>query len=368
MCSRGRIALVLEVRDLRVEGAALGRGDEAAARDPHADEDPDDQREEDGRQRRGVIAKVEHSVVRSQQSGKGRRSGRAHAAASSRRVPHRIGPLDHHLREGAVVRVRLERDGRPRGGPREAGTRSADSSCASATTSPSPLPALRNSDGQSCPRQLPAGTAGRAAAVGMDGGDPGPPVGRLCGSRTKAQTSCARSESSRLAADFHPPKRSAIRWPSRLDQAAQLRGGGDRDHDRAEARETASATNGSIPTLRLTSRDTPFASTRISPTLQPRQERRGHAGAVALEELDQVEVRPDGDDQLGALLVGEQEREVLADAGRGDDVVRRRRARRAARPPGAVPSAVGVDERSPRRERSAASETESMSPTITSGL
>ena len=54
------------------------------------------------------------------------------------------------------------------------------------------------------------------------------------------------------------------------------------------------------------------------PHLQPRDERRRHPRAVALEELDEVEVRADGDDQLGALLVGEQQRDVLADPGRGD--------------------------------------------------
>ena len=52
--------------------------------------------------------------------------------------------------------------------------------------------------------------------------------------------------------------------------------------------------------------------------LQPRHERRRHAGSVALQELDQVEMRADGDDQLGSLLVREQERDVLGDARRGD--------------------------------------------------
>src|SRR5919205_254142 len=55
--------------------------------------------------------------------------------------------------------------------------------------------------------------------------------------------------------------------------------------------------------------------------LEPCEECGRHAGAVALEELDQVEVRADRDDQLGALLVGKQEREVLADARHGDDLV-----------------------------------------------
>ena len=68
------------------------------------------------------------------------------------------------------------------------------------------------------------------------------------------------------------------------------------------------ATSGHIPTRWRKSRETPRASTRISPTLEPRQERRRHACAVALEELDQVEMRPDRDDELGALLVREQHR------------------------------------------------------------
>ena len=38
--------------------------------------------------------------------------------------------------------------------------------------------------------------------------------------------------------------------------------------------------------------------------LQARDERRRHPVTVSLEELDQVEVRPHGDDQLGPFLVG----------------------------------------------------------------
>src|SRR5438105_4144726 len=43
---------------------------------------------------------------------------------------------------------------------------------------------------------------------------------------------------------------------------------------------------------------------------------RRHSGPVPLQELDQVEVRPDGDNQLGTLLEGEQQRYVLADTRR----------------------------------------------------
>ena len=102
------------------------------------------------------------------------------------------------------------------------------------------------------------------------------------------------------------------------------------------------------------------------PHLQPRHERRGHPGAVALEELDQVEVRADGDDQLGALLVGEQQRDVLADPGRGDRAERRAPSRSSARRARARRRRGRRGRRARRRERSASSETESMSPTITS--
>ena len=79
------------------------------------------------------------------------------------------------------------------------------------------------------------------------------------------------------------------------------------------------------------------------PHLQPRDERRCHPGPVALEELDEIEVGADGDDQLGAFLVREQERNVLADPGRGDDLVLQPEP---VEPlcPGRAPVPVGVDE------------------------
>ena len=55
---------------------------------------------------------------------------------------------------------------------------------------------------------------------------------------------------------------------------------------------------------------------------QPGEEGRGHAAALAVEELDQVEVGADGDDQRRPLLEGHQHRHVLAGAGGGDDRVR----------------------------------------------
>src|SRR5438128_4395781 len=56
--------------------------------------------------------------------------------------------------------------------------------------------------------------------------------------------------------------------------------------------------------------------------LEPCDESRRHAGAVPFEEFDQVEVRAHGDDQLGAFLVCEQQRQVLADPCRRNDLVR----------------------------------------------
>ena len=100
---------------------------------------------------------------------------------------------------------------------------------------------------------------------------------------------------------------------------------------------SASTKSGQTPTRRLTSRDTPFASTRISPTFRRVTNVDAMPGAVALEELDQVQVRPDGDDQLRALLEREQQREVLADPGRRHGVVRARRARSSRAAPGAFP-------------------------------
>ena len=50
------------------------------------------------------------------------------------------------------------------------------------------------------------------------------------------------------------------------------------------------------------------------------RKRRGHAFAVAVEELDEVELRADRDDQPRALLGGDQHRDVLARARRGHEL------------------------------------------------
>src|SRR6266511_4025050 len=128
-----------------------------------------------------------------------------------------------------------------------------------------------------------------------------------------------------------------------LDHVTELR---RRKHGRDDGTEAGEREDDERPDT-----DAPADETRDAlrvdedlPHLQARDERRRHPGAVALEKLDQVQVRADGDDQLGALFVGEQERDVLADSGRRDGVMRQpellepRGARRAA------VAAVGVDD------------------------
>ena len=63
-------------------------------------------------------------------------------------------------------------------------------------------------------------------------------------------------------------------------------------------------------------RATPFASIRISPTRKTDEERRGHPRPTLVQELPEVPVRADGNDELRALLVGEEERDVFARARR----------------------------------------------------
>jgi len=55
-----RLDLLLQPRDLPLEVVALGVVDEAPARDSDADQDPDDEHQEDGRERGDVVAQVEH--------------------------------------------------------------------------------------------------------------------------------------------------------------------------------------------------------------------------------------------------------------------------------------------------------------------
>ena len=82
-CSRPRFAgllrrlveLLLQVCDLAARaGLFVPLVEIAAVGDPDADEDPDDQGEEDGRERRDVVAEVEH-LRAPRQSGTGRAAG-----------------------------------------------------------------------------------------------------------------------------------------------------------------------------------------------------------------------------------------------------------------------------------------------------
>ena len=101
---------------------------------------------------------------------------------------------------------------------------------------------------------------------------------------------------------------------------------------------TANVTSGQIP---IAGRDEPRDALRVDERLahlEPRDERRRHAGPVPLHELDEVEVRAHRDDQLGAALVREEKRDVLADAGADTvEYVSPRAVRRSE--PGARPSA-----------------------------
>src|SRR6185312_3830435 len=63
---------LLQARELVLEELRLRSVDEATVGDPDADQDPDDQREEDGRERGDVVAKVKHGLRAPRQSGTGR--------------------------------------------------------------------------------------------------------------------------------------------------------------------------------------------------------------------------------------------------------------------------------------------------------
>src|SRR5712691_6701251 len=105
-----------------------------------------------------------------------------------------------------------------------------------------------------------------------------------------------------------------------LDQMAKRRGDGDRHTDRRKAGDRE---HDERPDSDLSARE-PRDAFRVDEDLadlEPRDERRRHPASIPLEELDQVEVRSDRHDQLGALLEREQQREVLADARASDDLI-----------------------------------------------
>src|SRR6476620_4081076 len=82
-----------------------------------------------------------------------------------------------------------------------------------------------------------------------------------------------------------------------LDQMSQRGRHGDGDGDGAQARESEEH---EWPDAHLPAGQTrdAFRIDEDLTDLQPRHERRRHPSAVALEELDQVEVSPDSNDQL----------------------------------------------------------------------
>src|SRR5215213_2724018 len=57
---------------------------------------------------------------------------------------------------------------------------------------------------------------------------------------------------------------------------------------------------------------------QLAADTQPGEERAGHARASLVEELHERDVRADGDDELGSLVVRQQHRDVLAGAGGGE--------------------------------------------------
>ena len=56
----GDVTLVLQIGDLAGQVRPLGIVDESLAGETDPDEDPDHERDENGRQRRDVVAEVEH--------------------------------------------------------------------------------------------------------------------------------------------------------------------------------------------------------------------------------------------------------------------------------------------------------------------
>src|SRR6266700_3679800 len=126
------------------------------------------------------------------------------------------------------------------------------------------------------------------------------------------------------------------------DQPPQGWGGDDRDDYRRQAREGEGDQGHQADAPRDEARDALRVDQDLA-DLQAGDEGRRHAGAIPLQELDQVEMRPDGYDQLGALLVGEQQRHVLADPRRPDGLVLNAQ-RLEPLPPGSVAVGVGMDD------------------------
>ena len=176
--------------------------------------------------------------------------------------------------------------------------------------------------------ELPARTGREAAPVCLDAVDAGPPVAEVVRlGQEGPDVRAGREQLPGCAAT------AAFGRSANAEQVAEAVGQQARSAAAASGEATIATTIAAEARERRRRRaararraaDEPRDALRVDEDLadlQPRDERRRHPGAVALEELDQVEVRPDGDDQLGALLVGEQQRDVLADPRRADDLVR----------------------------------------------
>src|SRR6266540_4074001 len=171
-----------------------------------------------------------------------------------------------------------------------------------------------------CREELPGGRvsghSGRSVAVPAQPRAPrartpviGSTRGRGLGYRRKDMAEAAASQRSPEAEQVPD---ALVQEP---DEMAEPGRGGDRDHYRTEPGD-GEGHQRPEPDLPAHEAGDAFRVDEDLPHLQARHEGRRHSGPVALEELGQVEVCPDGDDQLRALLEGEQERDVLADPGR----------------------------------------------------
>jgi len=100
--------------------------------------------------------------------------------------------------------------------------------------------------------------------------------------------------------------------------SATSRSAGVREHDRDQAEQSGEHDGDERrrPGLRAVQAAHALGVDEDLAEAQAREERRGHAASVLVEELDEVELRADGDDQLRALLGGDEHRHVLARARR----------------------------------------------------
>src|SRR4051794_10725948 len=265
------VELGLELRHALLEQAPLRAVDEPAVGDPDPDEDPDHQREEDGGQRGDVVAEVEHQ-----------RSApvwhRAYRRLSARRGSERLT----RSQAPSTVSVAFVF-------PSCAGSSRSSASMWSSTksirkSSPGRTSRIVIAPAASGPRRNalamppvcgPATSCHRAPGArprrsGRTAWMPGHQSARFEGSATKRQTSSLGASSSRVATTRgtcdHPiPSRSRSRWTTRSMKCR--RPGEARIATTTAARPAAmNAISGQSPTSRLARRETPFASTRISPT------------------------------------------------------------------------------------------------------